>query len=333
MIGGRNMNPTRLNQLQFLIRGIGFFGILLFTANAMAQDSTPRNAEEYYKRATVSMTKQDFDKAIEDYTEAIKQNPNFAEAYYGRGIAWYNLRRRVVVKAESFDVRNLEGSREAILSQMRKSYERAMERAIDDLSKAIKLNKNFAEAYADRGAVKEEKGDSKGALSDYNKAIEVNPRLARAYYNRGLLRRRKNEAQQAIADYTKAIEIDPRYSKAYTNRGVAKQAQGDFRGAIADFNQAILLTPDDPYPYANRANSQIELGDNNAAMADYNKALSLDPKMAEAYAGRGLLFLGLGKETEANQDFDQCIRLDSRWQSVLDEKIKEVKRQRGTSHQ
>ncbi|MEG4341602.1 tetratricopeptide repeat protein, partial [Microcoleus sp. D3_18_C2] len=43
-------------------------------------------------------------------------------------------------------------------------------------------------AYNNRGAVRSELGDKKGAITDYNKAIELQPDLAQAYYNRGLVR-------------------------------------------------------------------------------------------------------------------------------------------------
>jgi len=42
-----------------------------------------------------------------------------------------------------------------------------------------------AESYKNRGNVKYDKGDLKGAIADYNRTIELNPRYALAYNNRG----------------------------------------------------------------------------------------------------------------------------------------------------
>ena len=39
----------------------------------------------YYDRALAYAKKRDFDKAVADYTEAIRLKPDLAEAYWGRG--------------------------------------------------------------------------------------------------------------------------------------------------------------------------------------------------------------------------------------------------------
>ena len=45
--------------------------------------------------------------------------------------------------------------------------------AIEDYSKAIELNPNYVEAYANRGCAKEELGDKEGAISDWQKAADL----------------------------------------------------------------------------------------------------------------------------------------------------------------
>jgi len=44
-------------------------------------------AAEYYNRGIKYSSKGDYDRAIADYTEAIKLDPTFARAYYNRGFA------------------------------------------------------------------------------------------------------------------------------------------------------------------------------------------------------------------------------------------------------
>jgi tetratricopeptide (TPR) repeat protein len=45
------------------------------------------------------------------------------------------------------------------------------------------------------------------ALSDYNKALELNPNLAQAYANRGLLYAQLKQTQKAKTDLQKAAEL------------------------------------------------------------------------------------------------------------------------------
>ncbi len=47
--------------------------------------------------------------------------------------------------------------------------------AIDDYDKTIKLNPDYADAYFNRGVVKNALGDHKGAINDFEKTIKLNP--------------------------------------------------------------------------------------------------------------------------------------------------------------
>ena len=129
---------------------------------------------------------------ITDYTIAIELNPDAAQVYYNRGVAYY--------KKGDYD------------------------RAIADNAKAIELNPGYAKAYGNRGVAFHTKGDYDRAILDYVKVIELDPDDARAYYNRGVAYYKKGDYNRAIADYTKAIALNPGYTKAYDARGVAYDA-------------------------------------------------------------------------------------------------------------
>jgi tetratricopeptide (TPR) repeat protein len=50
----------------------------------------PNDAESYNNRGVAYAGKRDYDLAIADYTQAISLNPDYAEAYNNRGDAWFN---------------------------------------------------------------------------------------------------------------------------------------------------------------------------------------------------------------------------------------------------
>ncbi len=240
--------------------------------------ATAPKADDFFIQGVDKQEKGDKQAAIDNYNQAIKINPNYAEAYNNRG-----------------NVRNDLGDKQA---------------AIDDYNQAIKINPNDALAYNNRGLVREDLGDKQGAIDDYNQAIKMNPNLAGAYYNRGFARYDLGDKQAAIQDYNQALKINPNHAQAYINRGIARYDSGDKQGAIADYNQAIKINPNDDYAYYNRGNARSNLGDKQAAINDYNQALKINPNYAQAYNNRGIARSALGDKQAAIQDYNQAIKIN-----------------------
>jgi len=234
-------------------------------------------AYEWFAKGYKAYDLEEYDIAIEYYTNAIKIDIEFAEAYNNRGNA--------------YDDKGL------------------YDEAINDYTKAIKLNPKYAVAYYNRGIVYGEKGLYDEAIEDYNKAIELNPEYAEAYYNRGLAYYNKELYDEAIEDYNKAIELNPEYADAYYNRGNAYNKKGDYNSAISDFNKAIQINPQDAPAYYNRGNAYNKKGDYNSAIFDYTKAIEIDPQYAKAYYNRGVAYEKLGNCTKANADYKKACEL------------------------
>jgi lipoprotein NlpI len=120
-----------------------------------------------------------------------------------------------------------------------------VDRAIQDLDQAIRLNPDFAEAYSNRGNAYNVKGAYDLAIQDLDQAIRLNPDLALAYYNRGNAYYAKGAFARAIEDYDRAIQLEPDFAIVYFSRARAYTGKGDFGRATEDFDHAIRLNPDD----------------------------------------------------------------------------------------
>ena len=81
------------------------------------------------------------------------------------------------------------------------------DRALEEFSRAIELNPQFALAFNNRGAVLVDLGDYKLALADYNMAIELDPQYVYAYYLRGLSYEELNETLNASVDLNRVLEL------------------------------------------------------------------------------------------------------------------------------
>ncbi|MCB9452559.1 MAG: tetratricopeptide repeat protein [Anaerolineaceae bacterium] len=251
--------------------------------NEDAQPAVPPEkltAEELFERAT-KRDDDDLDGRIADYTEAIRLNPNYAEAYSRRG-------GNHASKGE---------------------YEGAMR----DYNEALRINPREPIAYNNRGSARKAQGDLDGAMADYNEAIRLNPKLAAAYNNRGVAHQAQGDLDGAMADYNEAIRLNPQYAEAYNNRGNARSDNGDLDGAIADYSEAIRINPQDVTAYYNRGSIRHDKDDLNGTIADYNEAIHLNPQYAPAYLNRGFAHHGIGDLNGAIADYNEAIRLNPQY--------------------
>ena len=248
-----------------------------------------------YNRGLIQATRGENDRAIADYTAALSLDPKDALAFNSRGNA-HHVKREYAL-------------------------------AIADHTSAIELDPKFAVAYSNRGnAHAAGKGDHALAISDYSKAIELAPDYAIAYNNRGLALEARGERDKAIADYDKAIALDAKYSSAYNNRGRARRQKGDHDLAIADYGKAIELNPKNVSAYNNRGVAYKAKGDIDRAIVEYSKAIELVPDYALAYNNRGLAFETKGERDKAIADYRSILELPAK--TVTDKQRQEIARQR-----
>ena len=183
------------------------------------------------------------------------------------------------------------------------------EDAIADYDEAVRLKPDLAEAYNNRGNTKHGLGRHENAIADYDEAIRRKPDLPEAYNGRGIAKSALDRHEDAIADYDEAVRRKPDYAEAYNNRGVAKDDLGQHEDAIADYDEAVRLEPDDATTYNNRGAAKHDLGRHEDAIADYDEAIRLKPDYAKAYYNRAATNLALGREDEARRDFETALAL------------------------
>lgn len=188
------------------------------------------------------------------------------------------------------------------------------EKALNSFSLAIKLQPDFAEAYAYRAGTFYSLGDYDSALRDANKAIQINHELASAYNIRGIIYLDKNEFDKAIIDFNKSLTIDSTFAFAYSNRGIAKVNSGKYMEAYNDHSKAILLNSFKGDFFINRGVSLYFMEDYDAAIQDYNKGLKLvsdhrTKLLNFAYVSRGNAYSKAGQKQNALLDFNKSIEV------------------------
>src|SRR5277367_3792782 len=81
--------------------------------------------------------------------------------------------------------------------------------ACKNFERAIKLNKNYANAYANLAVVYYQEGTYGKSIRFYDKAIQLDDTQAVFFNNRAASLFAKKQFEKATADYNKALQLDP----------------------------------------------------------------------------------------------------------------------------
>ena len=164
-------------------------------------------------RGDIWYTKQDFDKAIADYTEAIRLEPQMPNGHIARGAAL--------------------------------GAKREVDKALVDLSQAIRLDPELDRAYSYRSWVWYWQGNYRNALADYRKATQLDPKSADyqnalAWFLATCPDARYRSGREAIAVATKACQLSDWKNAAIIDTLACALAEtGQFDAAIARMQQAL----------------------------------------------------------------------------------------------
>ena len=180
------------------------------------------NVGAYYKRGYIKdFHLKDHTGALADFDEALKIIPNNEEVLFSRGNIKYSFNDNqgtiadctaIIEMADSIDPDDLEDFEYFLLIayQMRGNSKKNLHDfsgAIDDYTKAIKLDPDDEMIFCNRGKAKIELNDYKGAITDFNKAIKIKPEFGNAYYHRGLAKIQLGQENSGSLDLIKAKEF------------------------------------------------------------------------------------------------------------------------------
>jgi serine/threonine protein kinase len=189
---------------------------------------------------------------------------------------------------------------------------RNYEQAIYDFSRAIQLDRHYAEAYNNRSAAHLMMENYAQALLDCNWTLELAPHFVAAYINLGIAHTGLLDYLQAIKDYDQALQLDPDNPYAYYNRGNTRIWMSDFSGAISDFDQTLELNSELVAAYVNRGVAYVELKNYEKALDEFTRAIELNPNYVYAYYNRANLYREQGHHEKAIEDYSRVIELNPR---------------------
>ncbi|MFM7876786.1 MAG: tetratricopeptide repeat protein [Microcystis aeruginosa Ma_MB_F_20061100_S20] len=263
--------------LIILCLGLGFLSlprpVQSLPLNAIAQVNAASTALDFFNQGVKRLQQGDLEAAINSFNKAIRLNPNYAQAYGNRGIAYSRLQQ--------------------------------YDKALADYNQFIRFNPNSAAAYYNRATLYDKLGDYQKAIADYDQAIRLNPNFTQAISGREMAQNKLRTPQQSISTTNALAQYfsNGRNAKDFFVQAMDKYDKADFDGAIVDFSQAIQLKPDYAQAYMGRAMAYKGLGDLENQITELRKAAELLQKQGDTEAYQATIDL-----IKVTQDLIDSIR-------------------------
>ena len=275
--------------------------------------SKPDSAIAQVNLGSLYAQKQQWREAIACYREAIRLNPNCAEAYFKLAKVLVKLGKQdqaleCLYRALSLNPQIAVGSKHLQLGNMLLQHQQ-IPQAIACYRQAIQLQPDLIEAYLLLGQTLETQNKGNEAIDCYQKATQIQPTCWQAYHALGDLLSKQQCWSDAIAAYNRAIEFNPDFSWSHNNLGDVFRELKDWQRAIAAYNRAIEFNPDFTWSYYNLGDAFGKQAEWEQAISAYRQAIKVDPNFAEAYSHLGDALVRQGKWDEAIVSYQKAIDL------------------------
>lgn len=231
----------------------GDYELAIACFNAYIRDN-PNDARAYHSRGAAYNAKKEHDKAIKDYSEAIRLDPKLAAAYLTSRGATYLEKKEYDKAIEDFSdvIRLAPKSAGGYVNRARAyRYKKEYDKAIRDCSEAIRLDSNIESfSYNERAVTNTSKKEYDKAIKDFSEAIRLDPKYADAYSGYAWLlatcpKDSVRDGNKAIKLATKACELSDWKSAAFLDTLAAAHAEAnDFKDAVKCLNKALDLGDD-----------------------------------------------------------------------------------------
>lgn len=233
-----------------------YYLVISYAFNGLIDIVDAESASQHLEKAKQFMNNAKYSEALSHFDEAIRQDPKNYLTYFKRGTVYLALSRP--------------------------------KSALDDLNRALELNKDFSPALSQRASLRLKFGALDEAYIDYENLLRLEPNNQDASMMYRRIEQLKDEfmnAQDMISDYqydsaasyiTKLIDAMPFNTELLKLRANAFEKLGEVRRAINDYRTIAKLSVD-ALIYLTIAKMYYRLGEIDESLNNVRECLKLDP--------------------------------------------------------
>jgi tetratricopeptide (TPR) repeat protein len=168
------------------------------------------------------------DKAIEAYQQAIRINPEYAEAWGNLGVAYGSAGEHAKAVDAYRQALHINPEDPIAWNNLGFSYGRAgqIAKAIEAFQQGLRMNPEDAVAWSNLGAMYGRSGQNAKAIEAYQQSLRITPEDSNTWYNLGNDYVEIGQSAKAIEAYQQSLRISPEDSNTWYNLGVAFAISG-----------------------------------------------------------------------------------------------------------
>jgi tetratricopeptide (TPR) repeat protein len=285
--------------------------------------------------------------AIDDFTEALRVNPKFADAYSSRGAIFLEQGLLELAIDDLTEAISLAPESHEAICQRARAWLTAGKttEAIEDARLAIRLDPKRGDAFRTMGSAFLSSPNQRPdrAVEYFERAIhlnkslaaQINPELAQAHFKCAVSLDKAGKQTEADNAFREAEKLDKKYvdrhreydaearianivpgsqtTRRPTLMALYQQAslsleQKQFAKALGDFSEILTEDPTWADAWCMRGSVFLEKGFPDSAIKDFDRAILLAPDLADAYRQRGRAYTEMGDCSRAIQDTTKAIR-------------------------
>jgi tetratricopeptide (TPR) repeat protein len=267
--------------------------------------------------------RQDTNKAMEFYRQAIQVAPNHAGAHYALGmllLGRHDALGAIPLLEKSQDLAAGKTPLPSMGLGRAYSQARKWKDAQEAFTRALTIQPGLADAYIGRAGTFLAAGNRAKALADLQKAEESNPNGAEAPLRIGLLQQEDGAAKEAYAAYERALRLEPKLVLAYNNLAwLAATRRERLDEALAWIQKARSLAPKEAMLYDTHGWVLRARGDPAGAMTVLNEGIGLQPS-ADLHYHLGVVQMEAGRADDARGNFRKALQIQPDFGDAKDAK-------------